>query len=278
MSTHESSRNWEDWQLTAYLLGECEPEVAEQIARAAEQDAQVAAQLKELAETLDDVKAVLSADSVAVADQAALAKLKGAFETQVEPCTAPVQPANYPAASSRKMWLRWETWAALATVALVALLWSQHDRTSRLAFNAIKTQSGPQNVTTAPRFSDGLDDSVIHEAWNLAPTQVAVQPAAQGSTPVVGDFAAGQQAVRAKNEVQASREITDSVLNGQMSSPDAMPQPGIRSPHRLRVLQRFKTSQPSKPRRSGARLRCKASPCQVCAMPNSWMPCLTRPI
>ncbi len=52
MTVNDSKYAWEEWQLTAYLLGELEPDMMAEIKSAAEQDPQLAQQLKGLEQTL----------------------------------------------------------------------------------------------------------------------------------------------------------------------------------------------------------------------------------
>ena len=54
---------WEEWQLTAFVLGELDADTAARIKSAANSDGQLKEQLKELKQTLDQVKLVLQAEA-----------------------------------------------------------------------------------------------------------------------------------------------------------------------------------------------------------------------
>lgn len=54
---------WEEWQLTAFVLGELDADTAERIKSVADSDGHLKQQLKELKQTLDQVKLVLQAEA-----------------------------------------------------------------------------------------------------------------------------------------------------------------------------------------------------------------------
>lgn len=119
MTVSPKKYQWEDWQLTAYLLGELEPELAAQIEAAAKTDQALAQQLGELSKTLDEVKAVFSHDGTAAGDQAALSALTASVTGNAQA----VQPQSVARGFTlRRLVTRWENWASLAGLILIGVL------------------------------------------------------------------------------------------------------------------------------------------------------------
>lgn len=234
MANNQSKYAWEDWQLTAYLLGELEPAEAAQIAAAAEQDLDLAGQLSALSKTLDDVKAVLGRDGTAAGDQAALAALEASVAGQVAQCEQPVatesQPQVMPAAAGYtwgRLVSRWENWASLAGLILVGVLLSQRTGRQEVAFaDKVSPKDSVQQPTLSStnRNTSTLDETVVREAWDQSKNaqlesltqrlredlsqeqgarRMASAPASASadravtSGPVVGDFAVGEGAAAA---------------------------------------------------------------------------------
>ncbi len=166
MTGNETQYPWEEWQLTAYLLNELEPELAAQIRDAAEHDPALSQQLVELFKTLSDVKLVLGADGTAPGDHAALAALQANFDQRKTSDLTSI-PASEPAtlaAHSARGWsigrvaARWETWAAVAALVLVGFLLMREPEPQ-----AELTALDPA-YSTSSQPGSSLDSTVIREA------------------------------------------------------------------------------------------------------------------
>ena len=181
MTASDSKYSWEEWQLTAYLLGELEPDLMTEMAAAAEKDPQLAAQLKELSKTLDDVKAVLSLDGTAAHDQAALSALKaGCMSEAVEAVAAPTF-------TLRRLVTRWENWLSLAGLILIGVLLYQRPG-SEVKPLAQLTSGVPQATSinkTESRLSS-LDSTVVREAWDQTTAVARSQPVPLSASPNMG--------------------------------------------------------------------------------------------
>ena len=57
-----NQRAWEEWQLTAFVLGELDAEVANEIQTAAADDARLSAEIVAIRKTLDQVTACLRSE------------------------------------------------------------------------------------------------------------------------------------------------------------------------------------------------------------------------
>lgn len=159
----DSKYSWEEWQLTAYLLGELEPDMMAEMAAAAEKDPQLAAQLKDLSKTLDDVKAVLNLDGTAAHDQAALSALKAGFNGQ------PGEAVAVATFTLRRLVTRWENWLSLAGLILIGVLLYQ--RPGSEGKPLARLSSGPASATAGNSDIDksrpaSLDATVVKEAWD----------------------------------------------------------------------------------------------------------------
>ena len=176
MTASDSKYSWEEWQLTAYLLCELEPEMMAEMAAAAAKDPQLAAQLKELSKTLDDVKAVLSLDGTAVHDQAALSALKAGFMSESgEAVTAPTF-------TLRRLVTRWENWLSLAGLILIGVLLYQRPGAERQPLARL-TGGAPSTVSSnTDKGRSTLDETVVREAWDQT-SSLASRPVPMPSSP-----------------------------------------------------------------------------------------------
>lgn len=130
MSSNETKK-WEEWQLTAYLLGELDPEVTQSIAAAAD-DPALAKELAELGVTLDSVRSLLQSEPVSSGDRDCLAKLDLPVlaTRRVSEDQSDSSGQDRPFASLSA----WSAWLTLAAILMIAVtLWGVRTADRQLA-------------------------------------------------------------------------------------------------------------------------------------------------
>ncbi len=148
MNIEPADHAWEDWQLTAYVLGELDQHLAEQIATAAEGDAELAAEIAAIGQTLQQVTQVLSHEpaTAGLGDAGLNRILVQATASAANPPTA-VSPDMRRANVIRHRRL----WGLLATSAAVLLIaWLSLPTLQRWNLSLLPDDDGQPSKTYLP--------------------------------------------------------------------------------------------------------------------------------
>lgn len=192
MSDRKSNQpQWEDWQLTAYVLGEVEQDIASEIKAAAADDSALASELAAIEDTLGQVSSVFQQEASArpntESQDARFARIvavasNSSSDSEVDPEALEVnantgQSVNLPGSPSMSSgrWLVWGSWGIVAASLLwVVVLLTPGGVGGNLALQREPDKDGPtQNASPVDELLDGSSEA---EEWSSAENESETSP------------------------------------------------------------------------------------------------------
>lgn len=165
---------WQPWHLTAYVLGELEPDLAEKLEAAADQDAQLSAEITSIRHTIEDVREALALEDAGVDDasssatspasnrlQSILAKAARTNTENVPSTKHELLPASPPGSYRRLVWAGLTT---LAACLVVAIIWTSNYPTYRQVAVDSATNIYPGTVKAAPETANASPHTSPHDS------------------------------------------------------------------------------------------------------------------
>ncbi len=173
--TIEDKNNWQQWEVTAFVLGELDSDAAQRIERAAQADPKLAAEIEQIRQTTNLVaKAMMpaAADQPVGLSEDSLAQI-------LEHANASVVPVSVAPPSSSVRWLAWGG-AMVAASGLVAILsypaWIGQSE-SQVSQASPKDESDEVAATVLKEELSSLDVKEAPSAKQVASTQAGAKQA-----------------------------------------------------------------------------------------------------